>query len=240
MSLHRQLLSRSLGALLGGVMIVWRWLVRRRCVNDPRPQLREKSTPTVFALPHAHQLSAMLVNDEPRGRLAAMVSRSFDGDLVVPAMRVSGVRPVRGSAGSLAKGGPRALNEMRELLATGRATTALLTVDGPRGPRNHVKRGVAELALRVPGSAVLPVLALPGRRKILERSWDRFQIPLPFTTVSLVFGEPLWPHPGESADDLRRRIEVELVRLEREWDPEQAPARILRARPAPSSLRRSA
>ena len=127
---------------------------------------------------------------------------------------------------------------MCELL--GRGVAGLLTVDGPRGPRNRVKRGVAELALRVDGAVVLPVLALPSRRRVIEGSWERFQVPLPLSEISLVFGEPVRPADGETAEALRRRVETALNRLERQWDPEEAPAETLEPRSALPSLRRSA
>lgn len=214
---------RALGWVFGAALYACSRLCRRRTLNDPRPGLRAKGTPYVVALLHAHQLAALLANDEPRGDLAAMVSRSADGELVVPAMRVRGVRPVRGSSGALKKRGPQALVEMRDWLAGG-GGAALLTVDGPRGPRSRVKPGVAELALGVPGAVVLTVLALPSRRWVLRRSWERFQIPKPFSTISLVFGETLRPDAAEGREALRARIEAELVRLEREWDPVEASA----------------
>jgi len=229
---------RALGWVLAGVTLVWRGLCRVRTVRDPRPALRAAHTPYVMALLHAHQVTGILANDERRGELAAMVSRSADGELVVPSMRARGIRPVRGSGGDLNKGGPRALTEMSGLLRQGMA--GLLTVDGPKGPRNQVKRGVAELALRVPGAVVVPVLALPSRRWVLGRTWERFQIPLPFSRLSLVFGETVRPKEGEGAEGLRQRIEVELSRLEREWDPGEAAAASVEPLAAAPSLSRSA
>jgi lysophospholipid acyltransferase (LPLAT)-like uncharacterized protein len=45
------------------------------------------------------------------------------------------------------------------------------------------------------------------------RSWDRTQIPRPFTTVALVFGDPLRVPRDASAEDLeqwRTRLETSL------------------------------
>ena len=64
-----------------------------------------------------------------------------------------------------------------------------LTPDGPRGPAERVKPGLAWLASRS-GWAVVPVAAAAKRAWVLG-SWDRFRIPWPFARVCLAFGEPL-------------------------------------------------
>jgi lysophospholipid acyltransferase (LPLAT)-like uncharacterized protein len=91
---------------------------------------------------------------------------------------------------------------------------------------------VALLAMKT-GAAVLNVCAVPRRRWILSRSWDRLQIPLPFSTIDVYFGEPLYPRPGEKAEQFRQRIETELNALEREHDPAEAqraqPAQLVQA-----------
>ena len=174
-----------------------------------------------MALLHAHQMTGVLINDEGRGRLAVMVSRSADGELAIPAMKVHGLVPVRGSGGRPNKGGAQALRELEELVRAGHP--ALLTVDGPRGPRNGVKPGTAVLASRIPGCAVLPIVARANRRHIL-RSWDRLQIPLPGARIELHFAEPIFQEAGEDVEALRARVEQSLCALERRVDPEEAPA----------------
>ena len=153
----------------------------------------------------AHQLAAVFANDEPR--LAAMVSRSGDGDLLVPALRLRRVRAVRGSTrkGATDKGGRTALAILAGLLR--RTIPVLLAIDGPRGPRGRVHRGVADLA-RDTGAPILPTLVLPSRRWFLGRTWDRFQIPQPFTLVRLIFGAPIETAPNETAEALCRRLEA--------------------------------
>lgn len=63
-------------------------------------------------------------------------------------------------------------------------------VDGPLGPRNRVKSGVIRLGSTL-GFDLLPVSVDSRRKIVLHRRWDRMEIPLPFTTVHLVFGEPI-------------------------------------------------
>ena len=60
------------------------------------------------------------------------------------------------------------------------------------------------LAAASTGLPILPVAIAASRAKLL-RSWDRFMVPLPFSTVHFVYGEPLaverrgtWSRPRRS------------------------------------------
>jgi lysophospholipid acyltransferase (LPLAT)-like uncharacterized protein len=208
---------RITGAWLAALlMLVWRLTCRYRVENDPRPALRERGKAYAYALLHAHQLAAVFVNDERA--MAAMVSRSADGDLLVPALRLRRVRAVRGSSRrrGVDKGGRRALAELARLCAE--RVPVLLAVDGPVGPRNCVHRGAVDLALDC-GAVVLPTLVLPNRRWLLSRTWDRFQIPCPFSTVRLIFGTPIEPAAGADPEHVREAIRRELSALEAKHDP---------------------
>lgn len=209
--------------LAAGLLLVFRHTCRYEFIDDPRPELRARGETYLLALLHAHQLGAVFANDEPPGRLAAMVSRSADGDLLIPSLRVRGVLAARGSTSRRGedKGGRKALDELEGLVRQG--IPCLIAVDGPRGPRNHIHRGVSDLAKRT-GTAALPLLVFSSRRWILARTWDRFQIPRPFGHVRVVFGEPLRPREGEGPGAFRQRIATALAALERRWDPDEAPA----------------
>lgn len=214
--------NRWLGWIAGLLLVVWRRSCRYRVVGDRRPQLRAAGTPYIYALLHAHQISAVFVNDEDRGRLAAMVSRSADGDVLVPSLTLRGVLAARGSGrrGNADKGGRAALEELRELLE--QRIAILLAVDGPRGPRNEVHRGVALVAQQVKDAVVLPTMVVPNRRWFPGRTWDRIQVPAPFSTVTLAMDEPIQAEPDESTEALRLRIARAIDAMERTFDPDEA------------------
>ncbi len=209
------------GWTLGLCLVCWRRTCRYRVVNDPRSRLRARGTPYIYSLPHAHQVAAVFVNDESRGRLAAMVSRSRDGDLLVPSLTLRGVKVARGSTRKHGrdKGGRTAAMALGDLLMQG--IPVLFAVDGPRGPRNHVNRGVADLARRA-HAPILPTVVLPSRRWILAKTWDRFQIPQPFCTLSLIFADPIVARDGEGSEALRERVAEAMNELERRYDPVEA------------------
>jgi lysophospholipid acyltransferase (LPLAT)-like uncharacterized protein len=117
------------------------------------------------------------------------------------------------------KGGREALEALVEHVRTGRP--AILAVDGPRGPRSHVHKGIASLS-RDTGAAVLNVITVPTRRWIMSKTWDRMQIPQPFCRIDAYFAPPLTPAPGESLEEFRRRIEASLKELEQTYDPQEA------------------
>src|SRR5690606_32055902 len=68
------------------------------------------------------------------------------------------------------------------------------------------------------GATVLNVIAVPSRRWILHKSWDRLQIPMPFCRIDAWFAEPITPRVGEGVEAYRKRIEESLNRLERSSD----------------------
>ena len=118
---------------------------------------------------------------------------------------MTGVLAMRGSTRSddRDKGGRRALELLEEHTRSG--LPSLLAIDGPQGPRNHVHRGVVDLARRT-GATIVPCVIVPSRRWILRRSWDRFQIPQPFCRLSMTFAPPL--DPRAEPDDARLRESV--------------------------------
>lgn len=216
--LFRQVTKRVAVALgpcgIALAMLILRLSCRVRLHGDPRPQLRAEGVPYVYSVLHAHQIAAA-TGREPG--TAAMVSQSRDGDYVALGLRLAGVKTIRGSSRTHeeTKGGLAALRELVAHVRGGHP--ALLAVDGPRGPRNHVHKGIAAISKQA-DAVVLNVVAVPTRRWIFKRSWDRFQIPKPFSRIDIFVAEPIWPDKNESTDEYSRRIEQSLCQLETQND----------------------
>ena len=214
----RPLLTIQAWFLALAMMILWA-TCRVRVHNDPRARLKKAGIPYAFSILHAHQVSAA-INREPG--TAAMVSQSDDGALLVPGFWALRIKVIRGSSQGKRKsdkGGRAALKQLTDYVQTGHP--AYLAVDGPRGPRNHVRKGIAVLS-READAAVLNVCVIAQRRWILSGIWDRLQIPQPFTRIDGYFAEPLMAEPGESIEQYRRRIEQSLNDLELKHDPTEA------------------
>lgn len=130
--------------------------------------------------------------------VVVITSQNFDGEWIARILHRFGFGTARGST---SRGGARALVQLRRELAAG--NPAAFTVDGPRGPARVVQRGVAFLA-GATGQPILPYHIESNRHWTLN-SWDRTQIPKPFSTVALVIGPPI---AVEGTDDptLQRKL----------------------------------
>jgi lysophospholipid acyltransferase (LPLAT)-like uncharacterized protein len=146
-----------------------------------------------------------------RGRgIVVMISENFDGEWIARIIERFGFGTSRGSS---SRGGRRALMQLKRQMDDGRP--AGFAVDGPRGPARQVQPGVVWLA-KLTGNPVVP-FHMEAARYWNLRSWDRTQIPRPFTTVALVVGTPI--EVSGDADEAMleaKRLEVEqsLYRLE--------------------------
>ena len=143
--------------------------------------------------------------------IIALVSQSEDGELLAGLLERMGLETARGSS---SRGGVKALltasRRMREA-----ELCACVTVDGPRGPRHQVKEGAIFLAERAQ-APIVPIRLFMERTKIFN-SWDRFQLPLPFSRVSMVCGDAYRvtcdPRDPEAMAAECRRLETILENL---------------------------
>lgn len=211
----RNFLARTAGLLVGLGVLALRMTCCIRIHNDPRREVTAAGLPHVFATLHAHQIAGSMGADRGTG---AMVSRSIDGEIIIPALLVGGHVPIRGSSG-IRKGGASALHALIDHVQVDRP--AMLACDGPRGPRGRVQKGIGLLA-RKSNATVLTVVSIPSRRWIFSRTWDRLQVPKPFSTIDIYFGEPLRLDPDGSLDEFTRKVQDNLLQLEASVDPHEA------------------
>lgn len=145
------------------------------------------------------------VREHTGGReLASLVSASKDGGLLARVLELFGTRPVRGSS---SRRGPQALREMVSSAEDG--CILAITPDGPRGPCYQVQEGIIGLA-QVTALPIIPV-SYHLTFKIRMKSWDRFQVPLPFGQCTVRFGEPI-KIPREASETEREQLRQELQR----------------------------
>ena len=135
--------------------------------------------------------------------LHVLVSSHGDGEIIGNVVKSFGYGLVRGSS---TKRGKEAFREMVQLARENRDLG--ITPDGPRGPAEVVKLGVAQLAC-LTGKPVIPIAFSCSRGKRFT-SWDRFMLPYPFSRGVIVWGEPLYCRDGEDTEAFRLRIEQAL------------------------------
>ena len=143
-----------------------------------------------------------------RPGMAAMVSASKDGAFLAAILQAFKVQPVRGSS---SRRGRQALLELTTWAERG--YDLAITPDGPRGPCYLVQEGVMSLA-QITGLPIIP-FSFYSPRKLRARSWDRFQIPLPFSRCNMVLEKPVRV-PREATDEQREEIRQQLERTLRQ------------------------
>ncbi len=167
-------------------------------------RVHESGRAAIYAFWHGQLLALEYLY---RGRrIHVLSSWHRDGEMSARLMTGLGFGVVRGST---SRGSARGLLGM---LAKARGGLDLaITPDGPRGPAGSVQRGIFFLAEKS-GSPIVPlaVAACPSKRL---SSWDRFLVPLPFSRVSVVFGDPIVPDAQAPFDEKSRSLEEELSRL---------------------------
>ena len=134
--------------------------------------------------------------------LTALISASKDGALLARALEHFRVQPVRGSS---SRRGAQALLELSTWVQKGYHVA--ITPDGPRGPKYVVQEGIIALA-KLTGLPIVPVGVRIQSKKCL-RSWDQFQIPLPFARCDLLFDAPLIV-PRDASEDQQTQLREEL------------------------------
>jgi lysophospholipid acyltransferase (LPLAT)-like uncharacterized protein len=127
-----------------------------------------------------------------RRGIVVMTSRSFDGEYIARFIQRFGYGAARGSS---SRGAVSALVEMIRLARRGCPTG--FSIDGPRGPRRVAKMGAVLLAKKT-GCPVLPFTLNPARYYAAP-SWDRLQVPFPFTRVRVLIAPPI--HVAPDADE---------------------------------------
>jgi lysophospholipid acyltransferase (LPLAT)-like uncharacterized protein len=155
--------------------------------------------PVVYAFWHRCLLSCAYYF---RGqKIAILISRSFDGEIIARTVERLGFIAIRGSS---SRGGAAALRQIADEYARG--TRCAITADGPRGPSMVAKPGTAQFAQLV-GAWVGTFYVLPLNAWELK-TWDRFLIPKPFSRVLITWP----PHvPAEEVTELTVQQNLDLA-----------------------------
>jgi hypothetical protein len=100
------------------------------------------------------------------------------------AQRIGG-HVIRGSSSHT---GARALRDFYETIVKQQISPAI-TPDGPRGPVHEFKPG-AVLLSQLTGKPIV-LVSVAASRSWRFKTWDQFELPLPFSRVVIAFGEPV-------------------------------------------------
>ncbi len=205
----RQPLARStvfkqvVASLIAGAVRFIHWTNPAVAGSDDLSPVIAAHTPAIAALWHGQHLLGPAVN--PRNhKIVALFSRSADAELNALVAEKLGFITVRGSGGrqdartNPDKGGARALIALKRTLDTG--CNVAMIADIPHGTPREAGLGVVTLA-KVSGRPIVPLAIATSRRKVLERTWDKTTINLPFGRRAVAVGEPIFV-PADAGPEL--------------------------------------
>ena len=188
--------------------------------------------PAIVGLWHGQHLLAPFFRpaDKP---FVALLSRNADAEINAKVVELFGIATVRGSGGRAGpaksqKGGARALIALRRYLADG--VGVCMIADVPKGTPREAGLGIVTLA-RISGRPILPSAAATSRRYVVESSWDRTTLPLPFGRIAVVVGDPIYV-PADADASLMEAKRREITRA-----IEQANREAMRLADEPASWR---
>ncbi|MGA7323815.1 MAG: glycosyltransferase N-terminal domain-containing protein [Rhodomicrobium sp.] len=168
----------------------------------------EKLNPMIVAMWHGQFLLLPLVKPKTVP-VSNMVAQHADGEMIGRALLHFDMGLIRGAgAGGSGKdrGGAGALRAALKALKAN--TTVAMTTDVPPGPARIAGIGIVTLA-RMSGRPIVPV-AVATRRFFTLPTWSRFTVNLPFTTLAMVAGDPIYV-PRDAGEEmmelLRQKVE---------------------------------
>jgi lysophospholipid acyltransferase (LPLAT)-like uncharacterized protein len=160
---------------------VWLATLRVRILSfSPPPPAHQ---PWIYSFFHGQQFA--LLAYRKRKPTAVMVSLSKDGEIQSGALSLFNFRIVRGSTSRQAV---RALAAMVRALRKG--DDAAFALDGPKGPYGTVHPGAYFASLKTE-AWLIPMACASRPVWVFRKAWDRYELPLPFSRVTVVLGIPL-------------------------------------------------
>ena len=187
--------------LMRAIASTW---TRKDAGSEHLDAVRAKGLQPIISLWHGRIFPA-IIHFQRRG-IVVIISENYDGEWIARIVNKFGYGTARGST---SRGGPRALLQLvREVKSTGVA----FTLDGPRGPAEVAQAGAVWLA-KATGNPLVPFHAEAASAWTLK-SWDRTQVPKPFSTVAGVVGAPLYvPRDADDTalEEWRQRLQQSLA-----------------------------
>lgn len=176
--------ARMLSFIGWSLIALWCRTLRIRFVGREIPAgLASDGKNVIYAFWHGRQF--VLLYAHRVTQLVVPASESRDGEIQARILGRFGYGVVRGSS---KRKGERALLGLVGALRSGK--NIALAVDGPRGPLYEVKQGVTYLAGKL-GKPIVPAVMGAKRSWVLEKIWDKYMLPKPFTECVIIYGEPI-------------------------------------------------
>jgi lysophospholipid acyltransferase (LPLAT)-like uncharacterized protein len=200
--------ARFLSFIAWSLMSLWSRTLRIRFVDRKIPQgLASKGMNCIYAFWHGRQFLLFFTHRD--SNIVIPASESRDGEIQAGIISRFGFGVVRGSS---KRKGAQAYLGLMKALRDGKSIA--LAVDGPRGPIYEVKQGITSLAGKL-GKPIVPLVMGAKRSWVLEKIWDKYMLPKPFTECVIMYGEPILVNGTgvEELENKRKELTVALNAL---------------------------
>lgn len=204
-------IKNGVASLLAGFIRLVRWTNPVAEGSTDKDAMYATHKTAIYALWHGQHVLAPVFNPSWH-KLVVMVSKSADAEINALVAEKLGLETVRGSGGregerAQDKGGARALIALKKALDQG--TSVCMIADIPHGTPRQAGLGIVTLA-RISGRPIIGIAIATSRRKVLESTWDKTTINLPFGRSAFVAGEPIFV-PADASDAELNRYRAELT-----------------------------
>ena len=179
-------LEKYLGALL--ILIIGSTY---KIKMDKKKFPNEKKEKCIYTFWHCHIFT--LAYKFKFKKAGILISSSQDGQFIAGPVSALGFKAIRGSSSK------NAVNAIKNLVKYAKFHHIAITPDGPRGPKNKLKKGVFFLAY----NTKLPIVALNLKYEKAWRfnSWDKFVLPKPFSKIYISYEKPIFIKSKEEIKD---------------------------------------
>lgn len=158
------------------------WLTCRVKHVNPPALLAKQTPPEPMIIAHWHEFIPFILMLSPP-RISVLNSSHADARILGYASYFVGAKPIWGSSN---RNPLSSLRQLKQEIDKGRHV--LITPDGPRGPARQMALG--PLALSHLTDRPIIFFACHASKSWRLRSWDKTQIPKPFSTVTIYWSAP--------------------------------------------------
>lgn len=138
------------------------------------------------------------------GKSAVLASPSKDGELISIPLEHFGFEVIRGSSDKNASASLRNL-----LKAVKKGYNIGTPVDGPKGPIYEVKPGLLYVAQKTQ-KYIVPTGTYYNKKWIFSKTWDKFELPKPFSKIIFIIGEPMAIGKNENIEDVSKILKEKI------------------------------
>lgn len=202
---------RGVRLVFAYIIFIYAWVVyqtvRWRFKNEENRDKALEHGRVIYTFWHTHIVGWYCsIRFEDPTNIVNLTLGGKAGEILGPLSRAYGCKPVFTCPNDDAQKNAIAVTKVMRAIKSG--MNSFIAPDGPEGPAYEMKPGVATITKKIDG-VILPMAVLPKWYVRLWR-WDRVVLPIPFSKVTVNYGEPIFAGRYEAADELLYKVERNL------------------------------